>query len=88
MNVEEYRELTSCVFDALRNYQTCSTERERHYALSVLSQVAYEASLARCNDANQTDLEQMDLALKMVLDLIKENPIPEHSTSELQLALH
>ena len=88
MNIEEYRELTASVFDAIRNYQVCTTERERHYALAVISHVAYEASLARCINANKFDLEQMDRALKLVLDLIKETPIPERSAFELQLALH
>ena len=88
MKVEEYRDLTSCVFDALRNFRSCSSDRERHYALSVISQVAYEASIARCEEAKICDLEKMDYALKMVLDLIKENPIPENPTNELQLALH
>lgn len=88
MRVKEYRDLTSCVFDALRNYKTCATDRERNYALSVISQIAYEASIARCAEAERYDLEQMDIALKLVLDLIKEKPIPECPTHELQIALH
>ena len=88
MKIEEYRELTNCVFNALRNYETCSSDRERDYALSVISQVSYEASLASCQDADRNDLEQMDYALKLVLDLIQNNPIPELSIEELQIALH
>ena len=88
MNVEEYRELTSCLFDALRNYEASASDRERAYALAVISQVAYEASLARCTNAELCDLEQMDLALKLVLDLLKEKPIPECSSNELQATLH
>lgn len=88
MRVKEYRELTSSVFDALRNYRTCATDRERNYALSVISQIAYEASLARCAEAERYDLEQMDIALKLVLELIKETPIPDSTPYELQTALH
>ncbi len=88
MNIEEYRELTNRVFNALRNFETCSSERERDYALSVISQVSYEASLAHCLDAQQSDLEQMDFALKLVLELIQENPIPDLTIQELQVALH
>ncbi len=88
MSVEEYRELTSCVFSALRNYTSCLSECERDYALSVISQVAYEASIAQCIEAKHRDLEQMDLALKLVLELVKEKTIPERSVQELQTALH
>ena len=88
MRVKEYRELTSSVFDALRNYKNCATDRERNYALSVISQIAYEASLARCAEAETYDLEQMDIALKLVLELIKETPIPDCTPYELQTALH
>ena len=88
MNIEEYRELTHSVFNALRNFETCSSERERDYALSVISQVSYEASLAHCQDADKYDLEQMDYALKLVLDLIQDNPIPDLTIHELQVALH
>lgn len=88
MNIEEYRELTHRVLSALRNYETCTSDRERDYALSVLSQVSYEASLAQCMDADKSDLEQMDNALQLVLDLIQTNPIPELSHYELQSALH
>ena len=41
-----------------------------------------------CENAEQTDLEKMDFALKLVLDLIKENPIPKVPAHELQIALH
>ncbi len=88
MNIEEYRELTNRVFNALRNYETCSSDRERHYALSVVSQVSYEASLAQCQEADRTDLEQMDFALQLVLELIQNNPIPEFTPKELQTSLH
>lgn len=88
MNIEQYRELTNRVFNALRNFETCSSERERDYALSVISQVSYEASLAHCQDAEISDLEQMDYALKLVLDLIQDNPIPDLTMQELQVALH
>ena len=88
MDIEEYRELTNNLFNALRNFETCSSDRERDYALSVISQVSYEASLAQCADADRTDLEQMDFALKLVLELIQENPIPEFSPQQLQVALH
>ena len=88
MNIDEYRELTNRVFYALRNFETCSSERERDYALSVLSQVSYEASLAQCADSDRTDLEQMDFALKLVLELIQDNPIPEFSPLQLQVVLH
>ena len=88
MNVQEYRELTQQVLSALRNFNTCVSQRERDYALSVISQVSYEASLAQCNDANQTDLEKMDFALKLVLDVIKDHPIPEVPMCELRVALH
>ena len=88
MNINEYRALTEQVFNALHNFETCSSERERDYALSVISQVSYEASLAQCEEANREDLEQMDFALKLVLDLIQDNPIPELTMEELQVALH
>ncbi len=88
MKVEEYRELTNCLFDALRNYESSASDRERAYSLAVISQVAYEASIARCSEAQLPDLEQMDFALKLVLDIIKEKPIPDCSTHELQAALH
>jgi len=88
MNIEEYRELTNRVFNALRNFETSSTDRERDYALSVVSQVSYEASLAQCLEADRTDLEQMDFALQLVLELIQDHPIPEYSPEELQAALH
>ena len=88
MEVEQYRELTNQVLSALKNFNTCVSQRERDYALSVISQVSYEASLAQCHNANQTDLEKMDFALKLVLDLVKENPIPKVPVHELQIALH
>lgn len=88
MNIEEYRELTNRVFNALRNFETSSTEREKDYALSVVSQVSYEASLAQCQEADRIDLEQMDFALQLVLELIQDNPIPEFTPQELQAALH
>lgn len=88
MNIEEYRELTNRVFNALQNFETCSSKREKEYALSVVSQVSYEASLAQCQEADRTDLEQMDFALQLVLELIQDNPIPEFSPRELQGALH
>ena len=88
MNIEEYRALTNRVFNAIRNFETCSSERERDYALSVVSQVSYEASLAQCLEADRVDLEQMDFALQLVLELIQENPIPEFTPRELQVALH
>ncbi len=86
MNIEEYRELTNRVFNAIRNFETCSSERD--YALSVVSQVSYEASLAQCQDADRIDLEQMDFALQLVLELIQDNPIPEFTQQELRVALH
>ena len=88
MNIEQYRELTNRVLNALRNFENCVSDRERDYALSVISQVSYEASLAQCQDADCSDLEKMDFALKLVLDLIQENPIPELTCEELQYALH
>ena len=88
MNIKEYRALTDQVFNALQNFETCSSERERDYALSIISQVSYEASLAKCEEAERSDLEQMDFALKLVLDLIQDNPIPEFTSQELQVALH
>ena len=88
MEVEQYRELTNQVLSALKNFNTCVSQRERDYALSVISQVSYEASLAQCHNANQTDLEKMDFALKLVLDLVTENPIPKVPVHELQIALH
>ena len=88
MEVEQYRELTHQVLSALKNFNTCVSQRERDYALSVISQVSYEASLAHCKDADRNDLEQMDFALKLVLELIQENPIPELTMEELQVALH
>ena len=88
MEVEQYRELTHQVLSALKNFNTCVSQRERDYALSVISQVSYEASLAQCHNANQADLEKMDFALKLVLDLVKENPIPKVPVHELQIALH
>lgn len=88
MNIEQYRELTNRVFNAIRNFETSSSERERDYALSVVSQVSYEASLAQCQEADRIDLEQMDFALQLVLELIQDNPIPEFTPQELQVALH
>ena len=88
MEVKQYRELTHQVLSALRNFNTCVSQRERDYALSVISQVSYEASLAQCHDADQSDLEKMDFALKLVLELIKDHPIPKVPVHELQVALH
>ena len=88
MEVKEYRELTHQVLSALKNFNTCVSQRERDYVLSVISQVSYEASIAQCENAEQADLEKMDFALKLVLDLIKENPIPKVPAHELQIALH
>ena len=88
MNIDEYRKLTNRVFNAIRNFETCSSERERDYALSVISQISYEASQAQCLEADRIDLEQMDFALQLVLELIQDNPIPEFTPQELQVALH
>jgi len=88
MEIEEYRELTNSVFNAIRSFENCSSERERDYALSVVSQVSYKASLAQCQEADRIDLEQMDFALQLVLELIQDNPIPEFSQQELRVALH
>ena len=88
MNVQEYRELTQQVLSALRNFNTCVSQRERNYTLSIISQLSYEASLARCHDANETDLEKMDFALKLVLEVIKDHPIPEVPMRDLRVALH
>jgi hypothetical protein len=88
MDVQEYRELTQQVLSALRNFNTCVSQRERNYALSVISQVSYEASLAQCHDANEADLEKMDFALKLVLEVIKDHPVPEVPMRELRVALH
>ena len=88
MKVEEYRELTTCVLNAVRNYQHSITEQERVYALSVISQIAYMASNAFCADANLADLKNMDLALELVLDLIKENPIPNTACCEPAATVH
>ena len=88
MNVQEYRELTQQVLSALRNFNTCVSQRERNYTLSIISQLSYEASLAQCHDANQTDLEKMDFALKLVLEVIKDHPIPEVPMRDLRVALH
>ena len=88
MNIDEYRELTNRVFNALRNFENCTSERESDYALSVISQISYEASLAQCQEADRIDLEQMDFALQLVLELIQDNPIPEFTPQQLQVALH
>ncbi len=88
MNINEYRELTNRVFNAIPNFETCSSQREREYALSLISKVSYEASLAQCQEADRIDLEQMDFALQLVLELIQDNPIPEFTTQQLQVALH
>ncbi|MEM8843619.1 MAG: hypothetical protein AAGB35_01085 [Pseudomonadota bacterium] len=88
MEVKQYRALTHEVLSALRNFNTCVSQRERNYALSLISQVSYEASIAQCQEADQTDLEKMDFALKLVLELIKDHPIPKVPMQELQIALH
>lgn len=88
MNIEEYRELTTRVFNAIHNFENCSSGRERDYALYVISQVSYEASLAQCQEADRIDLEQMDFALQLVLELIQDHPIPEYTQQELRVALH
>ncbi len=86
MIIDEYRELTNRVFNAIRNFETCSSKRD--YALSVVSQISYEASQAQCQEADRIDLEQMDFALQLVLDLIQDNPIPEFTQQQFHAALH
>ena len=88
MNVKDYQALTNRLLGALRNFENCVSERERNYVLSIISQVSYAASLAHCKEASRSDLEKMDFALKLVLDLIQKNPIPQLTPAQLQFALH
>jgi hypothetical protein len=74
MDLQDYKRLTNQLFSAIRNVETCSTERERHYTLSLLQHYSGEASVAYCLDASSNDIESMDLALQSVFDTLEANP--------------
>ena len=71
MNLQQYRRLTNQLFSAIRNVETCSSERERLCTLSLLHQCSSEACVSYCLDAGADDIESMDLALKSGLEMIE-----------------
>jgi len=93
MKLQHYRRLTNQLFSAIRNVETCITERERLYTLSLLHQCNCEACVSYCLDANQDDIESMDLALKSGLEIIEthssscllEQWHPDYQTSNHEL---
>ena len=74
MDLQDYKRLTNQLFSAIRNVETCSTERERHYTLSLLQHYSSAASVAYCLDASSNDIESMDLALQSVFETLEANP--------------
>ena len=74
MNLQKYRRLTNQLYSAIRNVETCNTERERLYTLFLLHQYSHEASISYCRAASTEDIESMDLALQSVLEIIESLP--------------
>lgn len=91
MNLQQYRRLTNQLSSAIRNVETCSTERERLYTLSLLRQCSCEACVSYCNDASADVIESMDLALKSGLEMIEThsgNNCLEHCHPDYQTNTH
>ena len=59
MDLQDYRRLTNQLFSAIRNVETCGSERERHYTLSLLQHYSSEASVAYCEDASSNDISKV-----------------------------
>mgnify|MGYP005685357743 CR=1 FL=1 len=88
MDIKQYRKLTNHLFTAIRNVETCASERERMYTMSLVFDYTEKASVAYCNEAESNDLESMDLALRSVFDLIETHHFTRESSDNLRTALH
>lgn len=88
MDIKQYRRLTNHLFTAIRNVETCTSDRERIYTMSLVLDYTKKASVAYCNDAESNDLASMNLALRSVFDLFESQQIPFEPASSLRTALH
>ncbi len=88
MDIKQFRKLTNHLFTAIRNVETCASDRERMYTMSLVFDYSEKACVAYCNEAESNDLESMNLALRSVFDLIETHDFTRDYSTNLRTALH
>lgn len=88
MDIKQFRRLTNHLFTAIRNVETCASDRERIFTMSLVYDYSEKACVAYCNEAESTDLESMNLALRSVFDLLETHHFKIDCDDNLRTALH